>query len=445
MTGKGDRQVHKRVTRREFLATAGAGVAGAAALTLVAPWEVGVAPAQIKGTTLRILQWSHFVPAFDEFFDKFVADWGKENDVTVRVDHIPNLQLPARIASELAAGAGHDLFQWNGQSQVSIYYPNMVDLSDIVEGLGKTYGGHIPAAANLARIGGQWYGYPDFYIPIPMLYRKDIFDENGIKIPDTWEAWRAAGRALKAKEHPTGIQISHCNDANHDWRSVFYDFGVKESDPTGKEILWDSKELREAMKFGKAFYEEAMTPEVFSWDDVADNRYLGSGVACFIHDAISAWRSIQGVNPELYNKIHVGAEPVGTRNRINVVDSNVYGIWKFAQNQAAAKAFLEFWGNHGKDSITASKGYNLPFLRGMYQKPMPVLAADINGAPLLQDWYKVVANFGYPGPITPAATEVNATYLVPDMMGRYVRGGDLEESIRWGMDQIKAIYAKHRT
>ncbi len=435
----------RSLTRRRLLTAASAGVAGAAAARLAAPWKAGAAPAQIKGTTLRILQWSHFVPAFDAFFDKFVTSWGKENGVTVRVDHIPNLQLPVRIASELAAGAGHDLFQWNGQSQVSIYYPNLVDLSDICEALGKKYGGWLPAANNLGQVGGHWYGFPDLYIPIPMLHRKDLFDENNIKVPDNWEGWRAAGRALKAKGHATGIQISHCNDSNHDWRSVFYDFGVKETDPTGKEVLWDSKELRDAMRFGKAFYEEAMIPEVFSWDDVADNRYLGSGVACFIHDAISAWRSIQGSNEELYKKIWVGPEPTGPRARLNVVDSNVYAIWKFAQNKGAARAFLEFWGAHGLDSVRESKGYNLPFLRAYYKKPMPVLADDINGAPLIQDWYKVAVNFGYPGPITPASTEVNATYLIPDMMGRYVRGGNLEESVKWGMDQVKAIYAKHKS
>ncbi|HYM91127.1 MAG TPA: hypothetical protein VEW91_05790, partial [bacterium] len=253
-----------------------------------------------------------------------------------------------------------------------------------------------------------------------------------------------SARVLKAKGHPTGIQISHCNDANHDWRSVFYDFGVKETDPTGKELLWDSKELREGMKFGKALYDEGMTAEVFSWDDVADNRYLGSGVACWIPDAISAWRSIQGVNPELYNKIYVGPEPTGPKARLNVVDANVYGIWTFAKNKEAALAFLAYWGNHVKESVAASKGYNMPFLRDAYTKPMPVIATDINGAPFLQDWVKTAVVFGYPGPMTPAASEVNSTYVVPDMMGRYVRGGDLEGSIKWGMEQITAIYARRK-
>src|SRR5206468_13084224 len=53
----------KRFTRRQFLAAAGAGAAGGALLR-IAPWEAGIAPAQNKGTSLRILTWSHFVPAY---------------------------------------------------------------------------------------------------------------------------------------------------------------------------------------------------------------------------------------------------------------------------------------------------------------------------------------------------------------------------------------------
>jgi multiple sugar transport system substrate-binding protein len=411
----------------------------------MAPWKAGAAPAQIKGTTLRLLQWSHFVPAWDAWFDQFAADWGKQNGVTVRVDHIPQLQLPARIASERAAGAGHDIFLFQGQVQTNIYYNSLVDITDLMESLGSKHGGWLGSARNVGMVHDRWYGYSDFYIPIPMVYRKDLMDENGIKVPDNWDGWRAVARTMKPKGHPTGIQISHCNDANHNWRSVFFDFGVKETDGTGKELLWDSKELREAMKFGKALYDECMTPEVFSWDDVADNRYLASGVAIWIHDAISAWRSIEGVNPDLYKKVWLGPEPTGPRARFNVVDANVYAIWKFSKNEAAARAFLEYYAEHVKESVTASKGYNMPFMRDAYKKPMPVIGDEGNGvAENLQDWVKTAVTFGYPGPMTAAASEVNSTYVIPDMVGRYVRSGDLEASIKWGMDQIKEIYAKYK-
>src|SRR5262245_37286125 len=40
------------------------------------------------GTELKILQWSHFVPRYDQWFDQFAKDWGTANNVKVTVDHI---------------------------------------------------------------------------------------------------------------------------------------------------------------------------------------------------------------------------------------------------------------------------------------------------------------------------------------------------------------------
>ncbi|MHB8733594.1 MAG: ABC transporter substrate-binding protein [bacterium] len=448
MAKRAVKQSARTLTRRGLLTAAGAGVAGAAASRLMSPWKAGAAPAQIRGSSLRILVWSHFIPAYDTAFDKYANDWGVENAVTVRVDHIPIDQLPARIASELAAGAGHDIVQHHTQILVHQYHQQLVDVSDIVNRLGAAAGGWINMAKQVAQVDGVWYLVPEFYIAQPMLWRTDLFKQFGLKEPSTWEAARVAGRVGKSKnpKHDTGIQISHCNDSNHDWRAVFYAFGVKESDPSGKEIAWDSKELREAMRFGKALYDECMTPQVLSWDNVSDNRYLGSGVAIWIHDAISAYRSIQNVNPDLYKNIQVAGswiEPMGSHQRAPVVDPVAMGIWKFSKNQAAARAFLQKYAGDVKFSLTESKGYNMPMLQGWYKKPMPVLGSDPTVG-YLQDMGKYALINGYPGPFTAAAAEVLATFIVPDMMTRYVQGGDLEGSIKWGLGQIKSVYAKYK-
>src|SRR5262245_25470361 len=173
------------LNRRHFLATAGASVAASWLLTTL---DARQAPAQIKGTTLRILQWSHFIPAYDAWYDKFAKEWGDKNGVKVRVDHIPHLDIPARMAAEFAAGAGHDII-YNGSSILTrLYYKNLVDLTDIADTAAKKYGGWIPAARSLVEVEGRWYGLPIFYILAPMLYRKDLFDANNLKYPDTWEA-----------------------------------------------------------------------------------------------------------------------------------------------------------------------------------------------------------------------------------------------------------------
>jgi multiple sugar transport system substrate-binding protein len=429
------------VSRRAFLRVSGAGVGGATLLDMLAARR---APAQLKGTSLRIIMWSHFVPAYDVWLDDWTQKWGKDNGVTVRLDHIPQLELPARYAAEFAAGAGHDLIYFQGQILTAQYYKNLVDVSDVAEKIGKKYGGWIDSAKPLGQVGGAWYGIPDFYISIPMLWRKDLFDSVGVQNPKTWDDFRKAARLLKPKGHPTGMQFSHCNDANHNWRSVLYCFGAKETDPSGQQVTIDSKETREALQFAKALYDEGMTAEVFSWDDASDNRYLASGVGCWIHDAISAFRTTEDTNPDVFKNTYMFPEAFGPNGlRYNVSDPNVYAIWKFGKNPTAAKEYLLALNDQFTASMTASRGYNMPFLKDHYKKPMPGLGNDAKLA-VLQDQLTINAFFGFPGPITSAAQEVQTTFVIPDLFTRVARGAPIEDSLKWAVGEYQRIYAKHK-
>src|SRR3974377_2369565 len=82
----------RSVTRRDFLRS----LAFLRDLPVWAPFFSApfVADALAQTKTLRILQWSHFVPQYDSWFDGFAKDWGKKNGITVTVDHIPHLELP---------------------------------------------------------------------------------------------------------------------------------------------------------------------------------------------------------------------------------------------------------------------------------------------------------------------------------------------------------------
>jgi multiple sugar transport system substrate-binding protein len=429
------------INRRRFLAAAGAGVAGGALSTML---DTRQAPAQLKGTTLRILQWSHFIPAYDTWYDKFAVDWGEKNGVKVRVDHIPHLEIPARMAAEYAAGAGHDII-YNGSSILTrLYYKNLVDLTDVADAAAKKYGGWIPAAKSLVEVEGRWFGLPIFYILAPMLYRKDLFDANNLKYPDTWELARVAARALKPKGHPTGIALSQCNDANLFWRSMFWSFGGTEATPSGDQPTIDSKELREFLKFAKAIFEEGMTPEVFSWDDASDNRYLASGIACWVHDAISAYRTTEDTNPPIFQNTFLALEPQGQPGkRVSAAAPNVWMVWKFSKNQQAAKEFLTHLIDNDLEGMVQSRGYNMPYLNDRYKKPMPVIGSDPK-LQILQDFPKIVAFYGYPGPSTTPIQEIVNTFVFPDMVTRFCRGQGLEEAIKWGVGEYQRIYAKRK-
>jgi multiple sugar transport system substrate-binding protein len=425
--------------RRRFLKIAAAGMTGLGAML-----AAGRAPAQPKGTVLRVLQWSHFVPAYDVWFDKVVKEWGIKNGVQVRVDRIPHLELPSRIAAEFAAGSGHDLIYFVGTILTGLYYKNLVDLSDVVDKIGQKWGGWLPSADPIARVEGHWYAMPDFYIVAPMLWRKDLFDQNGLKPPDTWELARVAGRTLKPKGHPCGIAFSQCNDANLFLRTILFSHGGKEFDETGQQILLDSKEVRDGLRFVKALFDEAMTPEVFSWDDASDNRYLASGVACWVHDAISAYRTTEDTNPPVFQNTHVALAPQGSPGlRVSIANPNAYAVWKFSKNVAAAKDFLQHLAESWKDGMVGSRGYNMPFFRDAYRKPMPIIGSDTK-LQVLQDFPDFVRFAGYPGPFTTPVQEIVATFVFPDMCTKVARGQSPDEAIKWAVGEYRRILAKHR-
>jgi len=427
--------------RRQFLKTTAAAVAGTSLLTML---QARQAPAQIKGTSLRILQWSHFVPAYDAWFDGFVKKWGEQNGVKVRIDRIPHLDLPSRFAAELAAGAGHDLIYFVGTILTALYHRSLVDLSDVADRIGNKFGGWIPAARPISVVEGRWHAVPDFYIVAPMLWRRDLFEQERLPAPDTWEQARVAARTLKAKGHPTGIAFSHCNDANLFLRAFLFSHGAREADESGQNILIDSKEMREGLRFLKALYDEGMTPEVFSWDDASDNRFLASGVACWIHDAISAYRSTEDTNPKVFQQTAVSLEPQGLPGkRVSIANPNAYAIWKFAKNVPAAKEFLLHLADNWRDSMVGSRGYNMPFVRDAYKKPMPVIGADPK-LQVLQDFPDIVAFAGYPGPFTPPIQEIVASFIFPDMCTRVARGQSADDAVNWAVGEYRRVYSKYR-
>jgi multiple sugar transport system substrate-binding protein len=428
------------VTRRSFLKLSSAGVTGGSLLAML---DARQAPAQLKGTALRVILWSHFVPAYDAWLDDFAKKWGEQSGVTVRIDHIPHLELPTRYAAEFAAGTGHDLIYFAGQILTGQYYRHLVDLSDLANDLGTRYGPWMPSAKSAGQVAGVWYAVPDFFISIPLLWRKDLFESVGRPAPRTWDDLRVAARLLRPKGHPTGMQFSHCNDANHNWRALLYCFGAKETDPSGQNVELDSKETHEALRFAKALYDEGMTPEVFSWDDASDNRYLASGVASWIHDAISAFRTTEDTNPKVFKETYVLPEAAGPGGTWNVGEPNVWAVWKFSKNIPAAKEFIMAVSNSQKEAMGASRGYNMPFLRRRYEKPMPGLGQDAKLS-TLQEQDKITAFFGHPGPMTPAAQEVLTTFIVPDMFTRVARGSSIDETVKWGVGEIRRIYAKHK-
>ena len=92
------------ISRREFVKLAGTGALAAGA----GPAFLFPERAQAQQKTLKILQWSHFVPAYDTWFNgTFTKEWGQKNNTNVVVDNINLVDLgdPGCIGSIGEEGA----------------------------------------------------------------------------------------------------------------------------------------------------------------------------------------------------------------------------------------------------------------------------------------------------------------------------------------------------
>jgi len=435
------------MTRRGLFRSAGLGLVAVGLAPAVSAPFVSHAFAQSK--TLTILQWSHFVPAFDTWFDKFAQDWGTKNGISVTVDHIPEQNIAARAAAEVAAGAGHDLFMWNGAGGPHLYRKYLIDMTKLVEGVEQKYGKVSVIGRQIAYNADDktWSAYPDYYINNPGMYRKSLWDEIGM-LPTTWDDVRIGGAKLKAKGHPVGLSLARSNDPNLAWRGVLWSYGGSVQDQSGKHVTLNSKETLEAVKFVKALYTEAMNDQVLSWDDAGNNKYIDSGVGSYIVNPISAYRSAQQINPKLADDIFVMDPPKGPVRVLVGAASNSYGIWKFAKNQEAATEFLKYYADHWVDAFKASTGYNMPIFANIVPKPMPILSDDPTSHPptklaVLQDSDKWSAVAGWPGPSWAATDEVYNDFIICDMMTKAATGQmSPEDAVKWATHETELIFKK---
>jgi multiple sugar transport system substrate-binding protein len=417
-----------RISRRKFLKAAGTALAAGAVPALsCAPAEKKAAAAK---KTLRILQWSHFVPGYDAWFDGvYTKEWGAKHATDVVVDHMTATEVNARGAAEAAAGKGHDLFLFI--SPPAAYEKQVIDHREIVDEVERRHGKMIPLArkSTFNPKTGRYFAFSDSFVPDPGNYRIDLWRDVGYPDgPDTWEDLRKGGRRIREKfGNPVGLGLSQEMDSNMALRGLLWSFGGSVQDQEGRPVL-QSKETVEALEFVRALYRETMTPEVFTWDPASNNRVILSGRASFVCNAISVVRTAEKENPELAKKIGLVSALQGPARRIAAEHvMNCYVIWKFAENIDGARQFLVDLVDQFATVFRESEFYNFP----CYPATVPDLAGELARDPRADPpgKYSVLAgvldwatNVGFPGYATAGIDEVFNTFVVPTMFARVARG-----------------------
>lgn len=426
--------------RRKFIQAVGA--TGLAAS--IGPW-IHARPARAAAKTLKILQWSHFVPAYDKWFDgEYTKQWGAKNDTQVIVDHVGIPAINSRAAAEVSAQKGHDLFMFLWPAPA--YEEQVIDHREIYEEVQRKHGKPIDLAlkSTYNPKTKKYFGFSDSFVPDPVNYRIDLWSEQGMAAgPTTWDDVLKLGAAIKKKRDiPVGIGLSAELDSAMAMRTLLYAFGGSVQDANNNVVL-DSKQTLEAVKFAKELFEQTMTPAVMAWDASSNNRALLAGQVSLVLNAISTTREAENKNLPIAEKIGLTRALKGPARAIGLEHvMDCYVVWKFAQNKEGAKKFLVDYIDNYIEGFKASQYYNFPCFSQTVPNLGKMLAADPHKPAgkykVLADVLDWATNVGYPGYANAAVDEIFGTWVVNTMFAKAAAGAMKPE------DAIKEADAKCR-
>ena len=417
-----------RVSRRRFLQASAGAVAGLSLTTL------DRAPALAQKRELTFLSWNHFVPAADDELRRQAEVFSKQAGVTVRVDTIAHLQLPAKRAAEAQSQSGHDMLL-TSDADPFLFENQLADIGDLVDDLGKKWGGWYPFAAESCQTKSGWKAVPWFWISFPATYNMAHFKKAGLEYPKTWAELLQHGKTLKKQGNPVGIAISHCGDAVTTYWSIAWCHGAKVLEADGKTPAINSDKTAQVIEYYKELYRDAMDPEVLAWDDASNNRGILSGKYSWIHNPISPYNAALKEKMPIADDINHHPSPAGPAGTHSAPPINMISVWKFSKNIPLATEFLKFlFQKENYDAwVVASNAFNHPPLRHLADHP--IWARNPKFAMLPKE-----AEFahprGWPAKPNDAVGRIQVNYVLPDMVAKAVNGMPTKRAMEWGQDQV---------
>ena len=416
---------------------------------------VPLAQAQDEEVELSILQWNHFVPRYDDWFDEWAAGWGEANGVGVSIDHVNVPEIPPSLAAAIEAGAGHSIVEM--LFPPTAFIEGLHALNDVNEAAAAAHGERTAncEATSYLPINDVFYGYTHGYIPDPGDYQISLWAAAGMPDgPATWDDLYEGGKAVyEMSGVPVGLGLSPELDSRMATRAVIWSYGGSVQDENENVVL-NSPETRAAVEFYARLQNDTMTSEVFGWTPSSNNQGLIAGELSYILNSISAYRSLQKIDEEAAADIGFVQALSGSAGAF--ASSHVWQIYVIPQyvegaELEAAKQFILDHTATYSDAVYNSELYNFP----CYASTVPELAGWLQEDPFgsvpadklkvletVNDWSVYI---GYPGTANPAVMQVFGENTVVNMVASVALGEKtVEEAVADAHARAEAIFEEWR-
>lgn len=440
----------RKLTRRQFVAA----TALSSAALVAAPY---VRSARAAGS-LSIGLWDHWVPNANAASTALVNEWAAKEKVEVSIDYITsngNKNL-VTIASEAQAKSGHDILampSWWPHAETELLEP----MNDVMTQLIAQNGKVNSAAEYLGQLNGKWHGVPfcigsqikgpcsriDLMKKYAGIDVQEMYPAGAPPKADNWtlDSFLKAAEACQKGGFPFGIGLGETSDSVDTAGVIFQAFGAHLVNAKG-DLTVKTDEVRQALEYYKKLI-AFLPPEVASWDDASNNRWLVSGKGAMIMNPPSAWAVAKRDAPQVAEQCWTHGFPAGPKGRFAPYVPYFLATWNFSKNKEAAKSLILHLSQPDAVAklVAASGGYDLP----AYEKLTTLKTWAEEGPPKGTLYH-------YPNPYNHQTLSIAASPAPPKvaqqiyvqatltkMCLRYFRGDKMEDTLAWAEGECEGF------
>src|ERR671919_776992 len=139
-----------------------------------------------------------FNPDADRYIGELVSEFGEANGIEAEYVVVPANVLNERLAAAFEGGAPPDVFMTVGQ-QIQYYMAQglTIPLDDVLGDMKAVEGGIYENVVVQGLYEGEVQGLPIELDVVPMYARTDLLEQAGQKLPETWDQFRTAAKAIQ--------------------------------------------------------------------------------------------------------------------------------------------------------------------------------------------------------------------------------------------------------
>src|SRR5437867_4636256 len=415
----------RRLSRRSLLT----GAVGASAALAIGAQQ---APAQKKAANLRMWILKTYVEPTNKAIEASAARWAQKNGGSVTVEYFTFEDMQTKYVAAIENKSTPDVGQLEtGAPARFAGMGQRLDLTSFARQIAGEVGKPPANVAPVTLVDGKVYGIPWYIMAAFWYVWRDVFEKNKVKLPNTFEEAKQAAQALnrpKDNFYGMGQSWNRTADGYGVMQSLMYSYGAGWAGKDGKYRSIKTPAMQQAMRWATDIYKEGLQPaDTLTWTGSGNNENFiarniaqtsnGPSITFALENALA--KATDAKDRKLKEEAlanHLALpHPAGSDGRRMWAIAMSFGIFKSSKDPEAAMSLVahllspEETLNVMKDS----SGQFAPVLDKARAASKDYFNKNENYrtfAPAAESF----APTGWPGPVTAAAAEVQASNAPTD-------------------------------